>query len=55
MEGDNLQQRKMVEAFTKSISSRTIARTIIPKLSVLKKALKMQNILFLLEKVLDEL
>ncbi|CAI2377252.1 unnamed protein product [Moneuplotes crassus] len=54
-ENTYLKQKQMVDAFTKTISSRTIARTIIPKLSVLKKALQMQNILFLLEKILDEL
>lgn len=44
----------MLVELTKSISTRTIARTLIPKVSVLKKTLSMQHLLWLCERVLDE-
>lgn len=54
IEDDN-ERKLMVTELTKSISTRTIARTLIPKVSVLKKTLRMQHVLLLLEKTLDEI
>jgi len=51
---DEKERKRMVTELTKSISTRTIARTLIPKVSVLKKTLKMQHILMLVERTLDE-
>lgn len=48
------ERKNMVDELTKSISTRTVARILIPKVSTLKKSLKMANLLLLLEKVIDE-
>ena len=51
----NKAQKRLLAEMTKSISTRTIARTLIPKVSVLKKNLFMQHLLCLFEQVIDEI
>ena len=54
LQGDHKAQKLMVTELTRSMSAKSIARSIFPKVSVLKKSLKMQYMLLLLEKILDE-
>lgn len=52
--GEHYSQKMMVNELTRSISTRSLARSIFPKVSMLKKSLKMQCMIMLIEKILDE-